>query len=143
MRRGTLPFEGYHSFPWCTFKSVCCAIGNSIRSVDMDIFTSIKKEILDFRDERDWEQFHNAKDLAIALNVESSELLEEFLWKDADKADLKAVEEEVADVVIYSILLADRCGISLVDAIRNKLASNRIKYPVEKAKGSAEKYTKL
>ncbi len=109
----------------------------------MDIFTSIKKEILDFRDERDWEQFHNAKDLAIALNVESSELLEEFLWKDADKADLKAVEEEVADVVIYSILLADRCGISLVDAIRNKLASNRIKYPVEKAKGSAEKYTKL
>ena len=109
----------------------------------MDIFASIKQEILDFRDERDWEQFHNAKDLAIALNVESSELLEEFLWKDADKADVKAVEEEVADVVIYSILLADRCGISLVDAIRNKLAANRIKYPVEKAKGSAEKYTKL
>jgi NTP pyrophosphatase (non-canonical NTP hydrolase) len=109
----------------------------------MDIFDSVKQEILDFRDERDWAQFHNAKDLAIALNVESSELLEEFLLKDAEKADLKAVGEEVADVFIYSILLADRCGISLVDAMRSKLASNRVKYPVDKAKGSAEKYTKL
>ena len=128
---------------WLTFRKQRIVAESQAWLEIMDIFASIKQEILDFRDERDWEQFHNAKDLAIALNVESSELLEEFLWKDADKADVKAVEEEVADVVIYSILLADRCGISLVDAIRNKLAANRIKYPVEKAKGSAEKYTKL
>lgn len=109
----------------------------------MDVFDSVKKEILDFSHERDWEQFHNVKDLAIALSIESSELLEEFLWKAAEEADLKAIEAEVADVVIYCILLADRCGITLIDAIRNKLEANRIKYPIYKAKGSAEKYTKL
>ena len=109
----------------------------------MDIFDSIKKEILEFRYESDWEQFHNAKDLAIALNVESSELLEEFLWKTTDQINKVAVSEELADVLIYCILLADRCEISIADSIRKKLDINRKKYPIEKARGSAEKYTRL
>ena len=109
----------------------------------MDIFDSLKKEILEFRDERDWAQFHNSKDLAIALNGEASEVLEEFLWKESDQADKAAVEQELADVIIYAILLADRCGIELHTAVKKKLEINRLKYPVEKARGSSEKYTRL
>lgn len=109
----------------------------------MDLFDSVKNEILEFRDERDWEQFHNAKDLAIALSGEASELLQEFLWKSADKVSKSALEEELADVIIYSILLADRCGIELHSAVRGKLKTNRLRYPVDRARGSSEKYSRL
>jgi len=109
----------------------------------MDLFDSVKSEILEFRKERDWEQFHNAKDLAIALSGEASELLREFLWKSADKVNKSALEEELADVIIYSILIADRCCIELHSAVRDKLKKNRQRYPVDKARGSAEKYTRL
>lgn len=106
-------------------------------------FKSLLSEILEFRDERDWKQFHNPKDLAIALSGEASELLQEFLWKASDEAELSRVREELADVFIYAILLADHYGIDIPDAINAKLDLNRERYPVEKSKGNAEKYTRL
>ena len=103
----------------------------------------LREEVLRFRDERDWGQFHNAKDLALGLSVEASELLAEFLWKSSENANRNAVVEELADVLIFSILLSDKLGIDLDHAVRKKLESNAEKYPVEKARGSALKYTEL
>jgi len=106
-------------------------------------FDDIQKKIVAFRDARDWKQFHNSKDLAIALNGEASELLQEFLWKKPEEVDVESLREELADVLIYSILLADQCEINMTAAIRNKLEINRQRYPVAKARGSAKKYTQL
>lgn len=102
--------------------------------------------IKNFRDERDWSQFHNPKDLAISINLEASELLEIFQWSGADlecKEKLDMIREELADVLCYSILLADRCGIDLDEIITEKMAKNAKKYPVEEARGSSAKYTEL
>lgn len=99
--------------------------------------------LLKFRDERDWAQFHNAKDLALALNIESSELLETFLWKSADQAELEKVREELADVFAYALLLADRYGFDVKQIVLEKIAKNALKYPLEKAKGTAKKYNEL
>ena len=96
-----------------------------------------------FRDERDWAQFHNAKDLAIALSVEANELLEVFLWKSAQEAKLNRVREELADVFAFAFLLADQYGLDVREIVEEKLAKNRVKYPVEKSKGSARKYNEL
>ena len=99
-----------------------------------------------FRDERDWSQFHNPKDLAISLNLEAAELLEIFQWSGGDlvcEDKLDRIREELADVLCYSILLADRCGIDLDEIILEKMKKNGEKYPVEKAFGSKEKYTEL
>lgn len=100
-------------------------------------------KILKFRDDRDWAQFHNAKDLAIALNIESSELLELFLWKGEADADIEKVKEELADVMIYALLLANKYNIDVHSAIEEKLAKNSQKYPVDKSKGNAKKYNEL
>ena len=97
----------------------------------------------EFRDERDWAQFHNAKDLAIALSVEANELLEIFLWKSPRDAELNRVREELADVFAFALLLADKYGLDVRAIVEDKLAANRVKYPVEKAKGSAKKYDEL
>jgi NTP pyrophosphatase (non-canonical NTP hydrolase) len=97
----------------------------------------------EFRDERDWAQFHNAKDLAIALSVEANELLEVFLWKTAQEAELNRVKEELADVFAFAFLLADKYGLDVREIVEQKLAKNRVKYPVEKSKGSAKKYNEL
>ena len=108
-----------------------------------EFMDKVIEEILNFRDARDWEQFHNPKDLALALNIESAELLESFLWKKADEAREAKVAEELADVLIYSYLLAHHYGFNVDQIILDKLKDNNEKYPIEKAKGNAKKYTEL
>ncbi|ASI84760.1 RS21-C6-like protein [Bacillus cereus] len=104
------------------------------------------KKILKFRDDRDWKQFHNPKDLAISLSIEASELLENFQWKsseDAIEQNLENIKDELADVLIYSILLADQMNLDIEEVIQNKLEKNQRKYPVEKSFGSNKKYNEL
>ena len=96
-----------------------------------------------FRDERDWAQFHNAKDLAMALNIEAAELLEVFLWKAPEQADVGSVKEELADVITFALLLADKYELDVKQIVLEKMEKNARKYPVEKSKGSANKYTEL
>ncbi|MBR5834826.1 MAG: nucleotide pyrophosphohydrolase [Bacteroidales bacterium] len=86
-----------------------------------------------FTKERDWEQFHNAKDLALALSIEASELNECFLWKSHDEAKVEKVKDELADVLIYAILFADKYGFDISELILEKLEKNAAKYPVDKA----------
>lgn len=100
-------------------------------------------KITAFREARDWKQFHNAKDLALALNVEAGELLESFLWKEAESADKSKIREELADVFMYAFLLADQQGLDVEEIVNEKLKKNEAKYPVEKAKGNAKKYNEL
>jgi len=105
------------------------------------------KEIIDallkFRNERDWEQFHNPKDLALAINVEAGELLELFLWKNPEDADKEKIKEELADVFAFAFLLAEKQGFDVKEIILQKIKANAEKYPVEKAKGTAKKYNVL
>ncbi|CAN5876882.1 nucleotide pyrophosphohydrolase [soil metagenome] len=96
-----------------------------------------------FRDERDWEQFHNPKDLALAINVEAGELLEQFLWKEAADATKEKVKEELADILSFCLLLANNYGFDVKQIVLDKIRSNATKYPVEKAKGTAKKYNEL
>lgn len=96
-----------------------------------------------FRDDRDWKQFHNPKDLAVALSIEASELLEVFLWKTPEAADTERVKEELADVLAYALLLADAYDFDIQKIVLDKIERNEAKYPVDKAKGSAKKYTEL
>lgn len=103
----------------------------------------ITEELRKFRDERDWSQFHNPKDLAIALSIEAGELLELFLWKPAEEANTEKVKDELADVFAYAFMLADKYGLDVTQIMQDKLAKNRLKYPVDKAKGSAKKYNEL
>ena len=108
------------------------------------------KEITDylihFRNERDWEQFHNAKNLAIALSIEAAELNELFLWKtveECDGVDREKIQDEVADIFIYALFLSHTFGFDVKEAIMHKMAKNAAKYPVSKAKGNARKYSEL
>lgn len=104
------------------------------------------KEILKFRDERDWKQFHNPKDLAISISLEAAELLEIFQWSAEDVVcheKMDRIREELADVINYCVLMADACGLDLDEIIREKIKKNHEKYPVEKSYGSKEKYTEL
>jgi NTP pyrophosphatase (non-canonical NTP hydrolase) len=103
----------------------------------------IKELLIKFRDERDWEQFHNPKDLAMALSIESAELLEVFLWKKPEDANLEKVKEELADVLAYAILLSHHYNINIIKIIEDKIAQNALKYPVDKAKGKSDKYNEL
>ena len=99
-----------------------------------------------FRDDRNWRQFHNPKDLAISLSLEASELLEIFQWSATDLEcidKLDMVKEELADVLSYAILLADRYGLNLDEIIQAKMKKNAEKYPIEKATGVSTKYTEL
>lgn len=100
-------------------------------------------KLIEFRNERDWEQFHNPKDLAIALSIEAGELLENFLWKSAEEAKPENVKEELADILAYAFLLADKYGFDVKDIVLEKIKKNAEKYPVEKAKGTAKKYNEL
>ena len=109
------------------------------------------KAVLAFRDERDWKQFHNPKDLAISITLEAAELLEHFQWKRpgeveaflAREENRKRLGEEMADVLILLISLADAAGLDLLDAARAKLEQNAKKYPVDRARGTARKYDEL
>ena len=103
-------------------------------------------QVLQFRDDRDWRQFHNPKDLAISLSLEAAELLEVFQWSAADlhcEEKMDKIREELAVVVSYCILMADACGLNLDEIVQAKVKRNAEKYPVEKAFGSKEKYTEL
>lgn len=103
-------------------------------------------EVNKFRDDRDWRQFHNEKDLALSVVLEAAELLESFQWRTSDEAVAAAREhlsEELADVLIYCLMRADNLGLDVGVIVRAKLAANGEKYPVEKAAGNKAKYTQL
>jgi dCTP diphosphatase len=114
----------------------------------MNDLEQIRAAIKKFRDERDWMQFHNPKDMAAAIAIEAAELQEIFLWKSPSEStqvadvERQRVLEEVADLAIFLVELADNLKIDLVDAVEAKLIKNGQKYPVEKARGSSKKYTK-
>lgn len=104
------------------------------------------EKINKFRDDRDWRKFHNEKDLAISISLEASELLELFQWKeskDVTSKSLKRIKEELADVFIYSFMLADNLQLDVNKIIDDKLISNNMKYPVNLSRGNSKKYTEL
>ncbi|MBU4556343.1 MAG: nucleotide pyrophosphohydrolase [Actinobacteria bacterium] len=113
------------------------------------MFNDLTQRIVEFRDARDWKQFHSPRNLAASISIESAELLEIFQWSsDAtltdDVGEHRAdIERELADIAIYTVLMAHETGVDLDTAIRAKLAENDAKYPVEKARGSRIKYTEL
>ena len=109
----------------------------------MKSIQTLQQELRQFTEERDWNQFHNPKDLAIALSIEANELLEVFLWKKAEEANRDKVKEELADVLNYALLLAVKYNFEVIDIFKEKIERNALKYPVEKAKGTAKKYTEL
>ncbi|NCB64686.1 MAG: nucleotide pyrophosphohydrolase [Bacilli bacterium] len=99
-----------------------------------------------FRDDRDWRQFHNEKDLAISISLEAAELLELFQWKypeEVRETSIERIKEELADVLIYSHMLASNLDLDIDEIIEAKLEKNNIKYPVDKSRGNKEKYTEL
>ena len=100
------------------------------------------ERIKKFRDDREWKQFHTPSNLAKAISIESGELLEEFLW-DNDNFNLQNVKEELADVMIYCIHMANALDVNIEDIINMKMDKNELKYPVEKSKGKSTKYTEL
>ncbi|MEI7612634.1 MAG: nucleotide pyrophosphohydrolase [Betaproteobacteria bacterium] len=112
---------------------------------------ALTKKLTQFRDERNWAQFHSLRNLIVSLNLEASELLELMQWKSdeeiaalpANPQDSEALRDECADILLYLLLIADRAGIDLEDAARCKLEKNAVKYPVEKSYGSSRKYTQL
>ena len=112
----------------------------------MSDFQELLDALEQFRDERDWGQFHDSKNLALALSIEAAELNELFLWKKEDEAeqvDKVRLREELADVFAYAIMLAGRHGLDIPEIVKDKIAKNAEKYPVEKAKGSSAKYEEL
>ena len=103
-------------------------------------------EINKFRDDRDWRQFHNEKDLAISISLEAAELLELFQWKapeEVRETSIERIKEELADILIYSHMLASNLDLDIDEIIEAKLEKNNIKYPVDKSRGNKEKYTEL
>jgi len=123
-------------------RASCLIVGMS------DLKATIER-IRAFRDARDWMQFHNPKNLACSIVIEAGELLELFQWKTAEESETlvqtrrEEISQELADVAVYILELADNLGIDILDAIDRKMALNEAKYPVEKARGSAAKYTEL
>ncbi len=112
----------------------------------------LKEHLRAFRDERDWKQFHDPKNLAEAISIEAAELLELFLWKSlaevkklvkSDRDFRTSLEEELADVFCFGLSLATAAKIDVASAMRRKVGANRLKYPIEKAKGKATKYNRL
>ena len=109
----------------------------------------LRDALRDFAAARDWDQFHSPRNLAVAISVEAGELLENFQWAvDADSAELPAdraakVEEEIADVLLYVVRLADKLDIDLLRAAKRKMTLNAERYPVSKAKGNSRKYTQF
>ncbi len=103
----------------------------------------IINELIQFRDERDWAQFHNPKDLAIALNIEASELLELYLWKSSEEANVDQVKEELADVLLFALLISENYHFDINRILQDKIEINKKKYPVDKTRGSAKKYNEL
>jgi len=103
----------------------------------------ITNRLIKFRDERNWEQFHNSKDLALALSIEAAELNELFLWKAAEEVNVDKLKEELADILIFAFLLAKKHELNIRDIMINKIALNEKKYPAEKSIDTARKYNEL
>ncbi len=112
----------------------------------MDDYKEVISELLKFRDARDWKQFHDSKNLAIAIGIEVAELNELFLWKTVEESELvdrNRIKEELADIFAFSFLLAEKHGFDVKEIVLDKINQNSIKYPVDKAKGNAKKYNEL
>ena len=109
----------------------------------MEDIKEITEKLIQFRNDRDWEQFHNPKDLALAISIESGELLEEFLWKNPKDAKKNKVKEELSDIFAFAILLAEKYDLDVKQIILEKIKKNGEKYPIDKAKGTAKKYNEL
>ena len=112
----------------------------------IEMLEDVVNQVIQFRDERDWKQFHNPKDLAISISLEAAELLENFQWtgSETEVPEKKiSIVEELADVLIYSIMMADVLHVDVIEIIKEKLKRNGEKYQVEKAYGSKKKYTEL
>ena len=109
----------------------------------MNDFEKMKAKVKQFTIDRDWDQFHNGKDLAIALSGEASELLNAFLWKKSEDVKIEKVKEELADVFNYAFLIDDKYNLDIEQIMDEKLRINNEKYPVSKAKGTAKKYNEL
>lgn len=110
------------------------------------MYSEIVDMIIKFRDDRNWQQFHNPKDLALSISLEAAELLEVFQWSGGDTSingNKNRVQEELADILIYCVLMAEACGLDIEQLIKNKLLINSSKYPIEKSYGKKEKYSKL
>ncbi len=103
----------------------------------------ITSELIDFRDKRNWAQFHNLKDLALALSIEAAELNETFLWKQPGDADRARIAEELADVFAFAFLIAHEAHLDVKEIVLNKIKGNAKRYPIEKSKDKATKYDKL
>lgn len=109
----------------------------------MSDLEELRQEIVKFTQERDWDQFHNGKDLALALSIEAAELNEAFLWKNVSEVNVEKVKEELADIINYAILIADKYDLNVKQIVLDKLRRNAEKYPVKKAYGCAKKYNEL
>ena len=112
----------------------------------MNDFKNLINELQKFRDARHWEQFHNTKDLALAISIESAELNELFLWKtteESEKVDKSKIKEELADIFAFALLLAGKHGFNVREMILEKIRKNDEKYTIDKAKGTARKYNEL
>ncbi|MFA4872975.1 MAG: nucleotide pyrophosphohydrolase [Patescibacteria group bacterium] len=115
----------------------------------MDSIETLLNKIRAFTNARDWDQYHNPKDLAISLVLEAAEVLEHFQWKNGEElalyldAQKGEVSDELSDVLVYLLMLSDKLGIDLITAAQKKIRKNEAKYPIEKSKGKNTKYTKL
>ncbi|RKY87515.1 nucleotide pyrophosphohydrolase [Candidatus Bathyarchaeota archaeon] len=115
----------------------------------MEKLDELVRRIINFRDARDWKQFHNPKDVAVSLCLEAAELLEHFQWKNKDeieeyvKNNKEEIGEELADLLYWVLLMSHDLEINILDALDKKILKNEAKYPVEKAKGRHTKYNKL
>lgn len=129
--------------PYPGYKQKNTFINHKRYRLQVNDIELITQALLEFRDERDWAQFHNSKDLALALNIEAGELLEAYLWKSSEQADIDKVKEELADVFAFAFLLAEKYDLDVKRIVLEKIEKNALKYPVAKAKGVAKKYTDL
>ena len=114
--------------------------------MDDKSLNSVRKKLLEFRNSRDWEQFHDGKNLALSLSLEASEVLELFQWtkdNDIQEGKLDELQDELSDVFLYTILIAEKYDIDLIDSALKKIDKNIEKYPVDKSKGSSKKYDEL
>jgi NTP pyrophosphatase (non-canonical NTP hydrolase) len=112
----------------------------------MDKYKKVINELIQFRNERDWEQFHDSKNLALAISIEASELNELFLWKkdsEVENVNQDKLKEELADILSFAFLIAEKHNLDVFDIISEKIKKNALKYPVDKAKGTSKKYNEL
>ncbi|GEP51961.1 nucleotide pyrophosphohydrolase [Flavobacterium noncentrifugens] len=112
----------------------------------MDKYKKTIEKLIEFRNDRDWQQFHDSKNLALAISIEAAELNELFLWKketESDQVNIEKLKEELADVLSFSLLLAEKHQLDIFDIVLEKIEKNGEKYPVAKAKGTAKKYDEL